>query len=117
VADGSAFRDTILTRYDFTATAQNVLRTIPVEIETPNEARGGGFWYPDQRRVFLYGAQDEAALHELSHAWADETGFYVDPHPDDHRKLGRNFAFRADVERAAADLEPAYRRVAFLAWE
>jgi hypothetical protein len=117
MADGSAFRDLVLERYDFTPAAQSVLRSIPVEIETPGEARGGGYWQPDQRRVFLNGAQDEACLHELTHAWADETGFYVDPHPDDRGRLGRNFAFRADVERAAAEGDPAYRRAAFLAWE
>jgi hypothetical protein len=117
MADGQAFRDTILARYDFTPAAQTLLRAIPVEIETPGEARGGGFWYPDQRRIFLYGAQDEACLHELAHAWADATGFYVDPHPDNPSKLGRNFAFRADVERAASDEDPTFRRVAFLAWE
>jgi hypothetical protein len=117
VADGSAFRDDILERYDFTPTAQTVLRAIPVEIESPDDPRGGGYWQPDQRRVVLNGAQDEACLHELAHAWADESGFYVDPHPDDRHRLGRNFAFRADVDRAAAEVDPAYRRVAFLAWE
>jgi hypothetical protein len=117
MADGQAFRDAILTRYDFTPAAREVLSAIPVEIETPDEARGGGFWYPDQRRIFLYGAQDEACLHEMSHAWADETGFYVDAHPDDPARLGRNFAFRADVDRAAAETDPRYRRSAFLAWE
>ena len=117
MVDGHTFRDTVLTRYDFAPAAQAVLRAIPVELEALDEARGGGFWYPDQRRIFLYGAQDEACLHELAHAWADETGFYVDPHPDDPARLGRNYAFRADVDRAAADTDPSYRRVAFLAWE
>ena len=49
MADGSEFRDAILERYDFTTAARTVLRTIPVEIETPDEARGGGYLQPDQR--------------------------------------------------------------------
>jgi hypothetical protein len=115
--DGSAFRDRVLRRYDFTPAARAVLQTIPVEIEDLNQPRGGGFWYPSERRIYLYGVQEEACLHELAHAWADETGFYVDPRPDDPRRLGRHFAFRADVDRAAQELDPAYLRVAFLAWE
>ena len=115
--DGGWFRDLVLERYDFTPAARDVLRAVPVEIETPNEPRGGGFWNPDQRRVFLYGAQDEACLHELTHAWADLTRFYVDPHPDNPALLGRHYAFRADVARAAAETDPAFQRVTFLAWE
>lgn len=117
MADGSAFRDLILRRYDFTPDAQTVLKRIPVEIEDPLQPRGGGYWYPSERRIYLFGVQDEACLHELAHAWAEETGFYVDPRPDDPRRLGRHFAFRADVERAAQERDPAFQRVAFLAWE
>ncbi len=72
---------------------------------------------PSERRIVLNGVQDEACLHELAHAWADETGFYVDPHPDDPNRLGRNFAFRRDVDRAATEADPAFAWVAFLAWE
>lgn len=117
MADGTAFRDLILERYDFTPDAREVLQRIPVEVENLNEPRGGGYWYPSERRIFLFGTQDEACLHEMSHAWADETGFYVDPHPDDPHKKGRNFAFRADVERAAAESDRRYERASFLAWE
>jgi hypothetical protein len=117
MADGAAFRDSVLRRYDFTPAARAVLGRIPVEIIAPETTDGGGFWYPHERRIVLNGSQDEACLHELAHAWADETGFYVDPHPDDPRRPGRHFAFRADVERAARETDPAFARVAFLAWE
>jgi hypothetical protein len=117
MADGSQFRDLILERYDFTPEAQEILRGIPVDIKDPDRPTGGGFWIPNERRIVLNGAQDEACLHELSHAWADEAGFYVDPHPNDPGRPGRHFAFRADVERAAADTDPRFQRVAFLAWE
>jgi hypothetical protein len=117
VADGSAFRNDVLRRYDFTPAARAVLQQIPVEVEDLSQPRGGGYWYSGERRVYLFGAQDEACIHELAHAWADETGFYVDPRPDDPRRPGRHFEFRRDVERAAGETDPAYQRVAFLAWE
>jgi hypothetical protein len=115
--DGSQFRDEVLVRYDFTPNAQEILRTVPVEVKDLSQPHGGGYWLPSERRVVLNGIQDEACLHELAHAWADEAGFYVDPHPDDPNKLGRHFAFRRDVDRAATEPDPAYARVAFLAWE
>lgn len=115
--DGAAFRNRVLERYDFAHDARAVLRTIPVEVESLDEPRGGGYWIPGERRIFLNGIQDEACLHELAHAWADETWFYVDPHPDDPGRAGRHYAFRRDVERAAAEPDPQFRRVAFLAWE
>ena len=117
MADGSEFRDIVLDRYDFSPGARAILQSVPVEIAHPEDARGGGLWYPTERRIVLQGAQDEACLHELAHAWADMSGFYQDPYPDDPGKNGRHFAFRADVERAARETDPAFRRVAFLAWE
>jgi hypothetical protein len=104
-------------RYDFTPSAQEVLQRVPLELKNEREPLGGGLWYPTEQRVVLNGVQDEACLHELTHAWADLTQFYVDPHPDNPRLKGRHYAFRRDVERAAGETDPRYRRVAFLAWE
>lgn len=115
--DGSQFRDRVLERYDFSQAARYILQQIPVEVGDLTQPHGGGYWVPSERRIVLNGVQDEACLHELSHAWADETGFYVDPHPDDPNRLGRNAAFRRDVERAAVEPDDAFERVAFLAWE
>jgi hypothetical protein len=115
--DGSAFRDEVLRRYDFTDEATAILREIPVEVGDLEHPHGGGYWLPSERRIVLNGVQDEACLHELAHAWADESGFYTDPHPDDPTRLSRHFTFRRDVDRAATEADPAYARVAFLAWE
>ncbi len=115
--DGSQFRDDILERYDFSQSARAVLRRIPVEIHDLNNPHGGGYWLPSERRIVLNGVQDEACVHELAHAWADEAGFYVDPHPDEPDRLGRHSMFRRDVERAAVEPDPEFGRVAFLAWE
>ena len=115
--DGSEFRDSIYNKYDFTPGARQALVNIVVEIQDLNSTSGGGGWFPDQRRILLNGVQDEACIHELSHAWADETGFYTDPHPEDRRRNARNFAFRDSVEHAANETDPAFRRVSFLCWE
>lgn len=115
--DGSSFRDQVLERYDFTPAARAILAQVPVEVHDLSQPTGGGYWQPSERRIVLNGVQDEACLHELAHAWADESGFYIDPHPDDPNRLGRHHAFRRDVERAAFDPDPTYARVAFLAWE
>src|SRR5207245_9814718 len=41
------------------------------ETGTPAEPMGGGYWLGDRRLVMLRGTQEEAAGHELAHAWWD----------------------------------------------
>src|SRR5215468_1104256 len=66
----AAFRDDVLTRFPFTAAACEWLTAaIGFEVEDLSSTRGGGFWYPEQNKVFLFTAQYEAAIHELAHAW------------------------------------------------
>ena len=114
--DGAAFRDDVLARYPFTAEARALLRDVPFAVKNLAEPVGGGGWYgPDGRRIVLEGIQDEAAVHELAHAWADLAGFYQEraaggpPWPTLHRP------FRAAVKRAADEPDPRYGRVQFLA--
>ena len=114
--DGAAFRDDVLARYPFTPGAVALLRTVPFTVKNLAAPVGGGGWYgPDGRRIELEGIQDEAALHELAHAWADLTGFYREraadgpPWPILHRP------FRAAVHRAADEPDPRYGRIQFLA--
>ena len=114
--DGAAFRDDLLARYPFTPDAVALLCTVPFRVKNLAEPVGGGGWYgPDGRRIELEGIQDEAAVHELAHAWADLAGFYREraadgpPWPILHRP------FRADVRRAADEPDPRYGRVQFLA--
>jgi hypothetical protein len=110
--DGAAFRDDVLRRYPFTDPARRLLRGVDVRVKNLREPRGGGLWYgPRERRIVLEGVQDEAAVHELAHAWADLAGFY------EERKRGGppwptlNLRFRAAVKRAAEEADPRYRRV------
>lgn len=66
----AAFREEVLRRFPYQEEAKQWLRTqIDFEVEDLHSTRGGGFWYPDQNKVFLYTAQYEAAIHELAHAW------------------------------------------------
>lgn len=69
---------------------------------------GGGGWAPWFGEIGLESAQDEAALHEMAHAWADMTGFYD--------KQGQNLAFRRAVQRLAKEPDPRYARAAQLAY-
>ena len=115
-ASGAAYRDHVLARYPFTEPARELLHRVRFEVKDLREPRGGGLWYgPEARRIVLEGIQDEAAVHELAHAWADIAGFYEErrtggaPWPTLHRP------FRAAVREAAEEADPRYGRVRFLA--
>lgn len=115
-SNGPAFRDDILARYPFTPEAREVLGSVKFEVKNLREAVGGGGWYgPRARRIVLEGVQDEAAVHELAHAWADLTGFYPERAPDGPAWPVLNRAFRTDVHAAADNPDPRYSRVQFLA--
>ena len=45
---------------------------VRVEVRDPTATRGGGFWWPDKKLVDLFTRQEEAAIHELAHAWWHE---------------------------------------------
>ncbi len=114
--DGAAFRDDVLARYPFTDEARGLLRGVPFEVKNLAAPVGGGGWYgPDGRRIVLEGIQDEAAVHELAHAWADLAGFYQERAPDGPRWPILHHPFRAAVRQAADDPDPRYDRVQFLA--
>jgi hypothetical protein len=56
-------------RQPFDAEAIDYFRGLRLEIGTLDEPMGGGYWFGDRRLVMLRGIQDEAAVHELAHAW------------------------------------------------
>jgi hypothetical protein len=67
-----AWFEDLFTRYGFTHQAMAYFRTLRLEAGDLSAAWGGGFWWGDQRLVQVRGAQDEAAVHELAHAfWHD----------------------------------------------
>ena len=58
-------------RQPFEAEAVDYFRSLRLEIGTLDEPMGGGYWFGDRRLVMLRGTQEEAAVHELAHAWWD----------------------------------------------
>ena len=56
-------------RQPFEAEAVAYFRTLRLEVGTLDEPMGGGYWFGDRNLVMLRGTQDEAAVHELAHAF------------------------------------------------
>jgi len=99
-----AFLEEVFHHFPYTPEAMDWLRTsITFEVEDLNVTRGGGWWQPEEDKVFLYTAQYEAAIHELAHAWWHT------------RRLGIEDEFMATVQRLADEPDEAYQRMQVLA--
>jgi hypothetical protein len=70
--DARAWFEDLWTRNAFEDDAVDYFRTLRLEIGTLEAPMGGGYWISESRLVLLRGAQDEAAVHELAHAWWEE---------------------------------------------
>src|SRR5918997_5305162 len=67
-----AWFEDLFQRYHFTHQAIEYFRTLRLEAGDLSAEWGGGFWWGDRRLVQVRGCQDEAAIHELAHAyWHD----------------------------------------------
>jgi len=64
-----AWFEELFARQPFDAAAVDYFRTLRLEVGTLDEPMGGGYWFGDRGLVMLRGTQDEAAVHELAHAW------------------------------------------------
>jgi hypothetical protein len=64
-----AFHERLWARFGFTPRAIAYFRTLRLEVGTLDEPMGGGYWFGDRGLVLLRGNQEEAAVHELAHAW------------------------------------------------
>lgn len=65
-----AFVESVMHSYHFTPEAQHWLRAnVNLRVDDLTSTQGGGYWQPQTREVRLFTAQDEAAVHELAHAW------------------------------------------------
>ncbi len=101
-------RDDLLARYPFTPEAARWLRAnASITVKDLASQRGGGYWYADQRLVFLYTAQMEAALHEHAHAWWEFHG---------HRQPAADDLIDA-VIRLSQERDPAYAPTQKLAYD
>jgi len=97
--------DDLFARYGFSPDAIAFFRTLRLEAGDLSREWGGGFWWGDQRLVQVRGSQDEAALHELAHAfWHDAR-----ERDDNARRI------MAAVARLADDKDPRFVRAQALA--
>ena len=101
----AAYRDEVLRRFPYTDEAREWLSTaIGFEVQDLGSTRGGGFWYPDQNKVFLFTAQYEAAIHELAHAWWHT------------RRIGQEDALIEATIHLSEEIDPRYQRMQGLAY-
>jgi hypothetical protein len=101
----AAYRDEVLTRFPYTPEARHWLRTaIGFEVQDLASTRGGGYWYPDANKVFLFTAQYEAAIHELAHAWWH------------YRRQGQEAALIEATIALSRESDPRYARLQGLAY-
>ena len=97
--------DDFLTRWPFTDAARRLFRSIHFEAGDLSQEHGGGFWYPETRTVQVRGAQAEALIHELAHAYWEAAR--IGP--------GVKEELVAAVQRLAREHDPRYQRAATLA--
>jgi hypothetical protein len=100
-----AWFEDLFRRFDFTHESVTYFRSLRLEAGDLSAEWGGGFWWGDRRLVQVRGAQDEAAIHELAHAfWHDARNV------DDNAR-----AIMDAVVRLSSESDPRYSRVQGLA--
>ncbi|MCC6178298.1 MAG: hypothetical protein IT305_23590 [Chloroflexi bacterium] len=102
-----AWFDGLFARYPFTRAAVERFRSLRLEAGDLSAEWGGGFWWGDRNLVQVRGAQDEAALHELAHAF-----WHTARDVDDNAR-----ALMAAVVRLADEADPRYTRAKNLAYD
>jgi hypothetical protein len=70
--DARAWFEGLWSRHPFDPRAIAYFRTLRLEVGTLDEPMGGGYWFGDRKLVMVRGTQDEAAVHELAHAWWEQ---------------------------------------------
>jgi hypothetical protein len=70
--DARAWFEGLWRRHPFDMSAITYFRTLRLEVGTLDEPMGGGYWFGDRKLVMVRGTQDEAAIHELAHAWWEQ---------------------------------------------
>jgi hypothetical protein len=101
--DARAWFEGLFSRQPFTPEAVAYFKTLRLEVGTLDEPMGGGYWFGDRGLVMLRGTQEEAALHELAHAWWEQ-----------HRAADRD-ALMEVLRSLGTQCSPEYPRIAELA--
>lgn len=64
------FVDQVMSKHHFTPAARAWMKSrVRFRVVDFDSTRGGGLWQPARGEVLLHTAQEEAAVHELAHAW------------------------------------------------
>jgi hypothetical protein len=101
----AAYREEVFAAFPYTEVAKQWLRTaVDFEAADLSSTRGGGYWQPDQNKVFLFTAQYEAAIHELAHAWWH------------YRRAGQEDTLIDATIRLSEERDPRYARMQGLAY-
>ena len=101
----ATYRDETLERFPYTVAAKEWLRTeIDFEVADLTSFSGGGYWIPEERKVYLFTAQYEAAIHELAHAWWHD------------RRIGQEDELIAATIALAQESDSRYARMRELAY-
>lgn len=88
--DARAWFEGLFARQPFAREAVDYFRTLRLEVGTLDEPMGGGYWFGDRGLVMVRGTQDEAAVHELAHAfWERRRGHQRDELMSLLRELGQ----------------------------
>ena len=101
--DARAWFEALWRRQPFAPEAITYFRTLRLEVGTLDEPMGGGYWFGDRKLVMVRGNQDEAALHELAHAWWEQ-----------HRSVKHEDLMQL-LQRLGQTPPPDYDRIAELA--
>jgi hypothetical protein len=67
--DARRWFEQLFRREPFCPEAVDYFRRLRLEVGTLDEPMGGGYWFGDRGLVMLRSTQEEAAIHELAHAW------------------------------------------------
>src|SRR5262249_8529710 len=103
-----SLRESLFQRYPFTLEgAEYIRRHSHIAVQDYQSTRGGGYWDPGKRLVFLYTAQDEAALHEHAHVWWH----------DKRLEPGQPEAMMAATVRLSEEQDPRYAQTHRLAYD
>jgi hypothetical protein len=70
--DARQWFEDVWARHGFEDDAVEYFRSLRLEVGTLDSPLGGGYWISERRLIILRGAQDEAAVHELAHAWWEQ---------------------------------------------
>jgi hypothetical protein len=104
--DARAWFETLFARQPFAPEAIAYFRGLRLEVGTLDEPMGGGYWFGDRGLVMVRGTQDEAAVHELAHAWWERRRA---SERDELMSVLRDLGSRASAEYArVAELAKVY---------